>query len=48
MENRIIDIYHRLLRSTEMKYNVESAKTNAGTRKIPMMEGVYRCFQAIL
>ena len=48
MENRIIDINHQLLRSTGMKYYVESTKTNAGTRKIPMTEGVYRCFQAIL
>ena len=27
---------------------VESTKTNAGTRKIPMTEEVFRCFQAIL
>ena len=48
MENRIIDINHQLLRSTGMKYYVESTKTNAGTRKIPMTEEVFRCFQAIL
>ena len=47
-ENRIIDINHQLLRSTGMKYYVESTKTNAGTRKIPMTEEVFRCFQAIL
>lgn len=28
--------------------NIESMKTNAGTRKIPMTEDVYRMFQAIL
>ena len=48
MENRIIDINHQLLRTTGMKYYVESTKTIAGTRKIPMTEEVFRCFQAIL
>ena len=48
MENRIIDINHQLQRSSAMEYHVESTKTNAGTRKIPMTEEVYRCFQAIL
>ena len=48
MKNRIIDIHHQLLRSSGMKYCVESTKTNAETRKIPMSAGVYRCFQAIL
>ena len=48
MENRIIDINHQLQRSSAMEYHVESTKTNAGTRKIPMTEGVYRCFQAII
>ena len=27
---------------------IESTKTNAGTRKLPMTEEVFRCFQAIL
>ena len=31
-----------------MEYYIESTKTNAGTRKIPMTEEVYRCFQAII
>ena len=48
MENRIIDINHQLRRSSAMEYYIESTKTNAGTRKIPMTEEVYRCFQAIL
>jgi len=48
MENRIIDINHQLQRSSAMEYYVESTKTNAGTRKIPMTEEVYRCFQAII
>ena len=48
MENRVIDINHQLQRTSEMKYIIEDTKTNAGTRKIPMTEGVYRCFAAIL
>ena len=48
MENRIIDINHQLQRSSAMEYYIESTKTNAGTRKIPMTEEVFRCFQAIL
>ena len=47
MENRIINIDHQLQR-TGMKIHIESTKTNAGTRKIPMTEDVYRCFQGIL
>ena len=48
MENRIIDINKQLQRTAKMEYYVESTKTNAGTRKIPMTEEVYRCFQAII
>ncbi len=31
-----------------MKLINESTKTNAGTRKLPMTEDVFRCFQAII
>ena len=31
-----------------MEYIIEPTKTNAGTRKLPMTEEVFRCFQAIL
>ena len=31
-----------------MTIHIETIKTNAGTRKIPMTEEVYRCFQAII
>ena len=48
MENRIINIDHQLQRTSNMEYIVESTKTNAGTRKLPMTEEVFRCFQAIL
>ena len=48
LENRIINIDHQLLRRSEMKYVIEATKTNAGTRKLPMTEDVFRCFQAII
>ena len=48
MENRIIDINHQLQRTSDSRYVIEDTKTNAGTRKLPMTEKVYRCFQAIL
>lgn len=48
MKNRIINIDNQLLRTSEMKYVVEDTKTNAGTRKLPITEDVFRCFQAII
>ncbi len=48
MENKIINIDHQLQRTSKMEYIVESTKTNAGTRKIPMTDEAFRCFQAIL
>lgn len=48
LENRIINIDHQLLRTSEMKYVIEATKTNAGTRKLPMTEDVFWCFQAII
>ena len=48
MKNRIINIDHQLQRTSHMEYIVESTKTNAGTRKIPMTEDVYQMFQSIL
>lgn len=47
LENRIINIDHQLQR-VGMKIHIETTKTNAGTRKIPMTEEVYRCFHAII
>ncbi len=47
MEKRIINIDHQLQR-TGMKIHIESTKTDAGTRKIPMTDEVYSCFKTIL
>lgn len=31
-----------------MRLVIEPTKTNAGTRKLPMSEDVFRCFQTII
>ena len=48
LANRIINIDHQLLKTSEMKYVIEGTGANAGTRKLPMTEDVFRCFQAII
>lgn len=48
MKNRIINIDHQLQRTSHMEYHIESTKTNAGTRKLPMTEDVYEMFKIIL
>ncbi len=48
MENRIINIDHQLQRMSDGSYLVESTKTNAGTRRIPMTDDVFMMFNAIL
>lgn len=48
LENRIINIDHQLLRTSEGKYVIEATKTNARTGKLSMTEDVFRCFQAII
>lgn len=44
----IISIGHQFQRIGDMKLIIESTKTNAGTRKLPMTEDVFRYFQAII
>lgn len=48
MKERKINIDHQLIRWSDMQYGIESTKTNAGTRQIPMTEDVYQCFKKIL
>ena len=48
MEERTIDINHQLQRLSDMEYIIESTKTNAGKRVLPMTQDVYECFQTIL
>ena len=46
--NEEINIDHQLQRMRNMTYTVEPTKTNAGTRVIPMEEGVADAFRRIL
>ena len=48
LENNIITIDHQLLRTSKMEYIIQSTKTNAGTRKLPITEDVACCFRAII
>ena len=48
LDKKILNIDHQLQRLPDMSYIVESTKTNAGTRRIPMTDDVVRCFQAII
>ena len=48
LENNIINIDHQLQRLSDMTYLIQSTKTNAGTRKLPITEDVAYCFRAIL
>ena len=48
LDNRIINIDHQLQRTSKMEYIIDSTKTKAGTRKIPMTEDVYETFRRIL
>ena len=48
MKNRTIRVDHQLQRRSDGTKYIESTKTNAGTRTLPMEEGVYASFQYIL
>ena len=49
LDRRTINIDHQLQRTSDMQYIiVDSAKTDAGTRILPMEEDVYECFSRIL
>ena len=43
-----VKVGDQLQRIGSMEYHIESTKTNAGTRKLPMTEDVFRMFRAIL
>ena len=48
LENKILNIDRQLQRTANMKLVIESTKTNAGTRKLPLTEDVAQCFWAII
>lgn len=48
LENGIINIDHQLLRDSGSTKYIQSTKTNAGTRKLPIKEDVVECFRRII
>ncbi len=48
LENKILNIDHQFQRTANMKLVIESTKTNAGTRKLPITEDVAECFWGII
>ena len=48
LENKTINIDHQLQRTSSMEYVIESTKTNAGTRVLPITDEVAEMFRAII
>ena len=48
LENKTINIDHQLQKTSSMEYVIESAKTNAGTRVLPITDEVAEMFRAIV
>jgi integrase len=48
LDNRIVNIDHQLQRTADMRYIIETTKTDAGKRKIPITEDVADMFRAII
>ena len=48
LEKRIVNIDHQLQRTSDMRYIIETTKTDAGTRKLPITEDVALMFQTII
>ena len=48
LENKTVNIDHQLQRTSDMRYIIETTKTDAGTRVLPITEDVAQMFQAII
>ena len=48
LANNIVNIDHQLQRTSDMKYILDTTKTDAGTRKLPITQDVADCFRTIL
>lgn len=48
LENRTVNIDHQLQRTSDMRYIIETTKTDAGTRVLPITKDVAQMFQAII
>ena len=47
-ENKTVNIDHQLQRTSDMRYIIETTKTDAGTRVLPITEDVAQMFQVII
>ena len=48
LQNKTVNIDHQLQRPSDMRYIIETTKTDAGTRVLPITEDVAQMFQAII
>ena len=48
LEGKTVNIDHQLQRNSNMSYHIETPKTNAGVRRIPITDEVADCFARIL
>ena len=48
LEHRIVNSDHQLQRTSDMRYIIETTKTDAVTRVLPITEDVAQMFQAII
>ena len=48
LENKTVNIDHQLQRTSDMRYVIQSTKTNAGTRVLPITDEVADMFKAII
>lgn len=48
LENNVVNIDHQLQRMSDSTYVIQSTKTNAGTRKLPITDDVAYCFKSII
>lgn len=48
LKEKTINIDHQLQRTSQMQYIIETPKTEAGNRVIPMQEEVCECFRRII
>lgn len=48
LENNIINIDHQLLRDSGSEKYIQSTKTNAGTRRLPIKDDVADCFRHLI
>lgn len=48
LESKTVNIDHQLQRNSDMSYHIETPKTNAGVRRIPITDEVADSFARIL